>query len=120
MKLFRLRLCNFQFFKKILSIFTLSTNGFTYLQCTINYISLTLVSNIIVNEKLTFHQQLLHFFFLHFIYQVALVRGQRRKLSIFESSCPPVYNTRKASHYSFTCRTSSRVAVNTNFYCLLV
>ena len=54
-----------------------------------------------------------------FIHQVALARRQRRDLSVFESSCHlPIClpHTMEASHCPFNCRTSSREAVNTNFY----
>ena len=50
-----------------------------------------------------------------------MARRQRRDLSVFESSCHlPIclLHTMEASHCPFTCWTSSRKAVNTNFYSL--
>ena len=50
-----------------------------------------------------------------------MARRQRRDLSVFESSCHPptcLPHTLEASHCPFNCWTSSREAVNTNFYSL--
>ena len=50
-----------------------------------------------------------------------MARRQRRDLSVFESSCHlPIClpHTMEASHCPFNCWTSSREAVNTNFYSL--
>ena len=50
-----------------------------------------------------------------------MARRQRRDLSVFESSChlpTCLPHTAEASHCPFNCWTSSREAVNTNFYSL--
>ena len=50
-----------------------------------------------------------------------MARRQRRDLSVFESSChlpACLPHTAEASHCPFDCWTSSRKAVNTNFYSL--
>ena len=50
-----------------------------------------------------------------------MARRQRRDLSVFESSChlpTCLPHTIEASHCPFNCWTSSREAVNTNFYSL--
>ena len=57
----------------------------------------------------------------HFNYQVASARTRHRDRLVFESSCPLptcLPHTVKASHCSFQCLTSSKEAVNTNFYSL--
>ena len=54
-----------------------------------------------------------------FTHKVTLVRRQQRDLSVFESSCHlPTFlpHMVEASHCPFNCRTSSRKAVNTNFF----
>ena len=50
-----------------------------------------------------------------------MARRQRRDLSVFESSChlpTCLPHTAEASHCPFNCWTSSRKAMNTNFYSL--
>ena len=52
---------------------------------------------------------------------ITLGRRQRRDLSVFESRChlpTCLPHTAEASHCPFDCLTSSRKAVNTNFYSL--
>ena len=55
------------------------------------------------------------------MHQVVLASRQWRDCSVFESSChlpTCLPHTVEASHCPFNCWTSSREAVNTNFYCL--
>ena len=55
----------------------------------------------------------------NFIYKVALIRKQRRYLSVFWVKLPLVYHTRWRLQYCpFYCWTSSKEALNTNFHSL--
>ena len=56
-----------------------------------------------------------------FIKKVALARRQRRKRSFLQVKLPAAHlftTIGEASHCPFNCRTSTREAVNTNFYSL--
>ena len=53
------------------------------------------------------------------LFSITLARRQQRNLSVFKSSCHlpiSLSHTGEASHCPFYCLTSSREAVNTNFF----